>query len=81
MKKGFVLEVTIEAMKGTIAKIVSDRGFGFIKPETESEKDLFFHARGVVEGTVFDDLREGDAITYEVEEGPKGPAAINVAKA
>lgn len=68
-------------MKGTIAKIVSDRGFGFIKPEAEGDKDLFFHARSVVGDTVYDDLREGDAVTYEVEEGPKGPAAINVAKA
>ncbi len=68
-------------MKGTIAKIVSDRGFGFIKPETEGGKDLFFHARSVVGSSVFDDLKEGDVITYEVEEGPKGPAAVNVAKA
>jgi len=68
-------------MNGTIAKIVSDRGFGFIKPETESEKDLFFHARSVEGDTVFDDLKEGDAITYELEDGPKGPAAVNVVKA
>lgn len=68
-------------MKGTIAKIVSDRGFGFIKPETDSGKDLFFHARSVVGDTVFDDLKEGDAITYEIEDGQKGPAAVNVAKA
>jgi len=68
-------------MKGTIAKIVSDRGFGFIKPETDGGKDLFFHARSVVGDTVFDDLKEGDAITYEIEDGQKGPAAVNVAKA
>lgn len=66
---------------GTIAKIVSDRGFGFIKPADEAEKDLFFHARSVEGEGAFDNLREGDAVTYEVEEGPKGPAAINVAKA
>ena len=68
-------------MTGTIAKIVSDRGFGFIKPEAEGEKDLFFHARSVEGETVFDDLKEGDSITYEVEEGPKGPSAVNVTKA
>ena len=67
-------------MKGTVAKIVSDRGFGFIKPEAEGEKDLFFHARSVEGEATFDDLREGDTVTYEVEEGPKGPAAIKVVK-
>ena len=68
-------------MNGTIAKIVSDRGFGFIKPEAEGDKDLFFHARSVIGETVYDDLREGDAITYELEDGPKGPAAVDVNKA
>jgi len=68
-------------MTGTIAKIVSDRGFGFIKPDEGSDKDLFFHARSVVGDTVYDDLREGDKVTYELEEGPKGPAAVEVAKA
>ena len=67
-------------MKGTITKIVSDRGFGFIKPE-EGEKDLFFHARSVVGDVVFDDLKDGDEVSYDIEEGPKGPAAVNVAKA
>mgnify|MGYP001241972058 CR=1 FL=1 len=68
-------------MTGTIAKIVSDRGFGFIKPEAEGDKDLFFHARSVIGETVYDDLREGDAVTYELEDGPKGPAAVDVNKA
>ena len=67
-------------MQGTIVKIVSDRGFGFIKP-AEGDKELFFHARSVVGDTVFDDLRENDAVTYELEDGPKGPAAVDVAKA
>ncbi len=67
-------------MKGSIAKIVADRGFGFIKPE-EGEKELFFHARSVVGDIVFDDLKEQDEVTFDIEEGPKGPAAINVAKA
>ena len=69
-------------MKGTIQKIVSDRGFGFIKPEAEGGTDLFFHARSVEGDAVFDDLKEGDAVTYEVEDGRDGkPAAVNVAKA
>ena len=62
-------------MKGTIARI-TDRGYGFIKPE-EGDKDVFFHAHALVSGT-FDDLREGDAVTFEIEEGDKGPSAANV---
>jgi len=65
-------------MKGTIAR-VTDRGFGFITPEG-SDKDVFFHAQSLVD-THFDDLKEGDAVTFEMEEGPKGPAAVNVQKA
>lgn len=65
-------------MKGTIAR-VTDRGFGFIKPD-DSDKDVFFHARSL-EGIMFDELREGDAVTFEVEEGEKGPAAVKVARA
>ena len=60
---------------------MTDRGFGFIKPDQDGEKDLFFHARSVVGDSVYDDLREGDKVTYEIEQGPKGPAAIDVAKA
>lgn len=65
-------------MTGTIARL-TDRGFGFIKP-AEGDKDVFFHARSLVD-VMYDDLREGDAVTFDVEEGPKGPSAINVKRA
>jgi len=64
---------------GTIAKMIEDKGFGFIKPD-EGDKDLFFHARSVVGTIIFDDLREGDKVNYETEEGPKGLAAVGVEK-
>ena len=64
---------------GTIAKMIEDKGFGFITP-ANGEKDLFFHARSVVGDVIFDDMREGDAVTFEVEDGPKGPAAVDVEK-
>lgn len=64
--------------QGTIARL-TDRGFGFISREGQ-EKDLFFHANELKEIT-FDDLREGDAVTFDVEDGPKGPNATNIAKA
>ncbi|MEX0912908.1 MAG: cold shock domain-containing protein [Candidatus Paceibacterota bacterium] len=65
-------------MTGTIARL-TDRGFGFIKP-AEGDKDVFFHARSLVD-VMYDDLREGDAVTFEVEEGQKGPSAIEVKRA
>lgn len=65
---------------GKIAKIIDDKGFGFITPNDGGDKDLFFHARSVVGETIFDDMREGDTVTYEVENGPKGLAAVDVEK-
>lgn len=62
-------------MKGTI-KTLTDRGFGFIAREGE-EKDLFFHSKDL-NGVTFDDLKVGDAVTFEVVEGDKGPSAKNV---
>jgi cold shock protein len=61
--------------EGTIARI-TDRGFGFISREGE-EKDVFFHSNSL-ENVEFNDLREGDKVTFEVEQGPKGPNAVHV---
>ncbi len=65
-------------MQGTIKKL-TDKNFGFIA-QGEGTEDLFFHANSL-EGISFDQLREGDAVTFEVEKTPKGNAAINVKKA
>lgn len=66
----------IDSMQeGTIARL-TDRGFGFISREGQ-EKDLFFHSKEL-KGVEFNDLREGDRVTFEVAEGPKGPNATNV---
>jgi len=62
---------------GTIKRL-TDRGFGFIAQEG-SDKDLFFHAKEL-QGTEYNDLREGDKVEFEVGESPKGPNAINVSK-
>jgi CspA family cold shock protein len=62
-------------MKGIIKKL-TDRGFGFIGAEGEA-KDLFFHSKSLV-GVMFDDLREGETVTFEIENSPKGPSAVNV---
>jgi CspA family cold shock protein len=65
-------------MNGTI-KAVMDRGFGFIAREGET-KDLFFHSKDL-KGVMFDELKVGDAVTFEVAQGEKGPNAINVSRA
>ena len=59
--------------QGTIKKIISDKGFGFIGTARD---DLFFH-RSAVDGA-FDDLREGDTVEYTEGRGQKGPCAENV---
>lgn len=65
-------------MTGSIVR-KKDNGFGFIKPD-DGGKDVFFHAQSLVE-VAFDDLQEGDKVTFDVEQGPKGPAATNVRRA
>jgi len=65
-------------MTGTI-KTLTDKNFGFIAREGEV-KDLFFHANDL-NGVSFNDLKVGDAVTFDVEEGQKGLAAKNVTKA
>ena len=62
---------------GTIARL-TDKGFGFIKREGQ-ERDLFFHSNELV-GVTFDELREGDQVSFEVADSPKGPNAIKVSK-
>ena len=52
------------------------KGFGFISREGE-EKDLFFHSNDL-EGVSFDELQEGAEVTFDVEDGEKGPAAKKV---
>lgn len=63
------------AMNGTVKRLVSDKGFGFIAAADGSE--YFFHQSACV-NTRFDDLREGQEVTFERGQGPKGPRAENV---
>ncbi|MGH1338492.1 MAG: cold-shock protein [Aureispira sp.] len=57
---------------GTVKFFNDQKGFGFITPD-DGGKDVFVHANGLI-----DDIRENDNVTYEVEEGRKGPNAVDV---
>jgi len=64
--------------QGKISRIVADRGFGFISREGQ-DKDLFFHSKEL-QGVAFEELKEGDAVEFEVSDSPKGPNATKVSK-
>ena len=55
--------------QGAIKKIVMDKGFGFIESQPS---DMFFH-HTAVEGVAFEDLKEGQMVSYEAGQGPLGP--------
>lgn len=60
--------------EGTIKKL-TDKGFGFIA--TGGAKDLFFHSKSI-EGASYDDLYEGQTVSFTQAQGPKGPCAEHV---
>ncbi len=65
---------------GTVAK-KTDKGFGFIKVDgsPEGSKDLFFHSNEL-RNVSFDALMEGDKVSFDIGDSPKGPNALNVNK-
>ncbi len=60
--------------QGTIKKLISEKGFGFIEGE---RGELFFHHSAVEEGS-FEELREGQTVEFTEGRGPKGPRAESV---
>jgi len=61
---------------GTIKKVLSERGFGFI--EAADGKEYFFHRSGIDASVTFDSLMGGEKVIFEIEPGPKGPRAQRV---
>src|SRR4029079_9642088 len=64
---------------GTIKKVVSDRGFGFIA--AEDGKEYFFHRDGLTSSLDFDRLMGGEKVQFDIEQSPKGARAKNVQSA
>ncbi len=64
--------------KGTVKWFNDQKGYGFITPE-DGSKDLFVH-HSAIQGDGFKSLRDGQAVEFEVSQGPKGPQATNVTK-
>ena len=60
--------------EGTIKRL-TDKGFGFI--DTGTGQDMFFHSSSL-DGVSYEELREGQRVTYTEGRGPKGPRAENV---
>ncbi|HYF05557.1 MAG TPA: cold shock domain-containing protein [Patescibacteria group bacterium] len=63
-------------MNTGIIKKLTEKGFGFITVDGQTT-DLFFHSNSLV-GVRFDELREGDKVTFNIEDSPKGKNATNV---
>ncbi len=70
----YFLKKLDDMAEGKIKRLM-DKGFGFI--DTGTDKDLFFH-NSALEGVSFEELREGERVSYTEGRGPKGPCAENV---
>jgi CspA family cold shock protein len=66
------------SVNGVIKRLVSDKGFGFVAAQDGTE--YFFHQSALV-GASFNSLREGQQVTFDKGQGPKGPRAENVSPA
>jgi cold shock CspA family protein len=64
---------------GSIKKVISDRGFGFIV--AEDGKEYFFHRDGLDATLDFDRLMGGERVEFDTQAGPKGPRAVRVRSA
>ncbi len=64
--------------EGKVKWFSDQKGYGFIEPN-DGSPDVFVH-HSAIQGVGFKTLSENDAVQYEVEQGPKGPRAVNVVK-
>jgi len=72
----FLLQENATMANGTVKWFNDSKGFGFIEQE-DGGKDVFVHHSGI-NSTGFKSLNEGDRVSFDIEDGQKGPAAANV---
>ncbi len=76
LKLSIIKEVTVLA-EGKVKWFNESKGFGFLT--SEDNVDVFVHYSSI-QGDGFKVLAEGDSVSFDIEEGPKGPKAVNVVK-
>jgi CspA family cold shock protein len=79
LQLSFEKTLEVNVTTGTIKKVVSERGFGFISGE--DGKEYFFHRDGLTSSLNFDRLSGGEKVEFEIEQSPKGARAKNVTAA
>jgi CspA family cold shock protein len=74
--------MTADRRTGVVKKVITDRGFGFIKPD-DGGPDTYVHASGLRARGTFDDLQEGERVEFEMGTDPRNPneeRAVDVVK-
>jgi CspA family cold shock protein len=66
-------------VRGKVKWFNAKKGYGFISPETEGDKDIFVHF-SAIQGDGYKSLEQGDEVEFEVEKGPKGEHAVKVVR-
>ena len=63
---------------GKVKWFSNEKGFGFIEQDEEGQPDVFVHHSGILGDEKYKSLSENDKVTFDIEQGVKGPSAINV---